>query len=149
MGVRMRKCSTCGFEFPEDGKFCPECGVKSEAVLSAGIKPGIPAVCPMSGQQGGRWVLFEDGQICFGRDLARCQILYHDSAPGVSRFHCTLIWDEGRRKFILSDMNSTYGTFLKSGKRLTPGKLYYLKPGESFYLGDINNEVKTGVRSDL
>lgn len=107
-------------------------------------RAGIPAVCPLSGHQGGIKIPLDGRQICFGRDEEQCHVLYDDGTPGVSRLHCTLIWDDVRNGFILADMDSSYGTFLENGIRLTPGKLYYLKAGESFYLGDIHNEVRTG-----
>lgn len=82
--------------------------------------------------------------IPYTRDERQCHVLYYDGTPGVSRFHCTLVWDDVRDVFVLADMNSSCGTFPKNGMRLTPGKLYYLKAGESFYLGDMNNEVRMG-----
>ena len=46
---------------------------------------------------------------------------------------------------ILKDMGSTYGTFLDSGMKLDPSKVYRLKPGESFYLGERTNTIKLEV----
>lgn len=129
----------------------PACGIGDKLELMEEFKlqyykyapPKIPAVCPLSGHQGGIQIPLDGRQICFGRDAEQCHVLYGDGTPGVSRLHCTLIWDDVREGFILADMDSSYGTFLENGIRLTPGKLYYLKAGESFYLGDIHNEVRT------
>lgn len=106
--------------------------------------PGVPAVRPLSGRHGNTEVLLDGRQLCFGRDAAYCQVLYRDGTPGVSKFHCMLTWDEDRKAFILVDMHSSYGTFLQDGTRLMPGKQYMLRPGACFFLGDVNNEVRTG-----
>lgn len=124
------------------------CGIAEERhhenLRRKGVLLKKPAVCPLSGQQAGTAILLGDRQICFGRDPVQCQVLYHDGTPGVSRIHCTLVWHEGRREFVLADMNSSYGTFLENGMRLIPGKLYFVKMGEGFYLGDVKNKVLTG-----
>lgn len=122
------------------------CEAAAESHMKGALvkRAGIPTVCPLSGHQGGIQIPLNGCQICFGRDAEQCHVLYGDGTPGVSRLHCTLIWDDVREGFILADMDSSYGTFLENGIRLTPGKLYYLKAGESFYLGDIHNEVRTG-----
>lgn len=117
---------------------------RMENLRKKGVLLKKPAVCPLSGQQAGTAVVLDDRQICFGRDPVQCQVLYQDGTPGVSRVHCTLVWHAGRREFVLADMNSSYGTYLDNGMRLVPGKLYFLKMGEGFYLGDVNNKVLTG-----
>ena len=39
------------------------------------------------------------------------------------------------------DLNSTYGTFLMSGQKLSPNVPYHLRPGDRFYLADQNNTI--------
>lgn len=85
----------------------------------------------------------ESRQITLGRDAAACQLVFRDGTPGISRFHCQVTWDAGRKEFVLTDMKSSYGTFLSNGRRLTPGATYYISPGDFFYLGDRANEIRT------
>jgi ABC transport system ATP-binding/permease protein len=60
---------------------------------------------------------FEQEIVRVGRDAADCQIVF-DSAkyPMVSRRHCELRWSGGR--WMLFDLNSSYGTFL-NGRKIT------------------------------
>lgn len=71
-----------------------------------------------------------------------CAILFKDGTPGVSGRHCTIAWDAERGEFVVRDIGSTYGTFLDSGMQLEVNKPYYLKAGESFYLGEKANTLR-------
>ena len=44
-------------------------------------------------------------------------------------------------QFILTDLNSTYGTFLSNGQRVAPNSPVKLPPKSSFYLGETDNTV--------
>lgn len=103
-------------------------------------KPMIYSVSP---EHGGMKVAVEGRQILLGRDQASCQIAFREGTPGVSRHHCQVSWDVSRGEFVLTDMKSTYGTYLNNGQKLNPGVPYYLRAGDSFYLGDRANEIRT------
>ena len=107
-------------------------------------KPLVPVVRSMAEQHGGKKVAISGDAILIGRSQD-CKIVFKDGTPGVSSRHCALTWDAEKRNFILKDMGSTYGTFLESGMKLEPNKVYRLKPGESFYLGDKANLIKLEV----
>lgn len=77
--------------------------------------------------------------IFIGRDPASCKILFGEGAVGVSRKHCCIRYDASAEAFVLTDLRSTYGTYLNNGRKLEPDKLYNLKPGDSFYAGDKAN----------
>ena len=57
----------------------------------------------------------------------------------MSRKHCCIRYDASAEAFVLTDLRSTYGTYLNNGRKLEPDKLYNLKPGDSFYAGDKAN----------
>ena len=44
-------------------------------------------------------------------------------------------------EFVLTDLNSTYGTFLSNGQRVAPNSPVKLAPKSSFYLGEADNAV--------
>ena len=51
-------------------------------------------------------------------------------------------WSEPTGEFLLTDLKSTYGTFLSGGQKLTPGVPCRLRPGDVFYLGDPENALR-------
>lgn len=102
-----------------------------------------PALCSLASQHRGMKVMLEGKQILIGRNTASCRIVFQQGTPGVSNVHCSVSWDAERGKFILTDMKSSYGTFLMNGQKLNPGVPYELNAGDSFYLGDRANEIRT------
>lgn len=79
------------------------------------------------------------GQITIGRNQADCAIVFSASTPGVSGRHCTLTFDPATEDFVLTDLKSSYGTFLQNGQKLTPLVQYRLRSGDRFYLGKNDN----------
>ncbi len=62
---------------------------------------------------------FEKNVVRIGRDAAECDIVYENKKyPMVSRRHAELVFQGGR--WILTDLNSSYGTFLNSQKITAP-----------------------------
>lgn len=55
-----------------------------------------------------------------GRNPSACQLAFPDTTPGVSKMHCELSLTPGGA--IVSDLGSTYGTYLSDGKKLMPGE---------------------------
>ena len=103
--------------------------------------PKQPVIRSMSPQHGGRYAQLSAQPILIGRDAA-CLIAYADGTPGVSGRHCSIAWDPATGDFLLTDMGSTYGTFLSGGQKLTPGVPYHLRAGDNFYVGDRSNELR-------
>lgn len=102
-----------------------------------------PVIYSISPQHGGMKVQVEGKQIQIGRDPSTCQIAFREGTPGVSKHHCQVSWDASRGEFVLMDMKSSYGTFLSNGQKINPGAAYYIRPGDSFYVGDRANEIRT------
>lgn len=61
-----------------------------------------------------------------------CKIRFPEDAKGISRIHCQL--RVNGTGLILTDMNSTYGTFV-NGTKIPPQTPMTLQPGSRFYLG--------------
>ena len=55
-----------------------------------------------------------------GRNPSACQLAFPDTTPGVSKMHCELSLTPGGA--VVSDLGSTYGTYLSDGKKLMPGE---------------------------
>lgn len=70
-----------------------------------------------------------------------CALRFSAKAPGVSGSHCTVQWDAAGRSFVVTDLKSSYGTFMGNGQKLQPNVPYRLQPGEKIWLGDQNNVI--------
>jgi len=75
----------------------------------------------------------------FGRDPRAANLVFPPGTQDVSRRHCTIHFDQGRRKFVLEDNWSTNGTFMASGEAVKPGTTRELKSGDRFYVGARDN----------
>ncbi len=101
-----------------------------------------PMLRSLSAQHGGAVMQVNGQGILIGRDVSSCQVTFIEGTPGISARHCSVAWDASAGEFILTDMKSTYGTFLSNGQRLTPGVACRLQPGSTFYLGERNNALR-------
>ncbi len=108
--------------------------------------PRAPVLCSMAAQHGGTVIPLTGQSILIGRDISSCRLTFKDGTPGVSSRHCTVSWDQMSSSFVLTDMKSTYGTFLHNGQKLAPGVPCQLKPGDSFYLGEPANALRVELR---
>ena len=100
---------------------------------------GNPVLRSMAPQHGGMVVQLHGQPVQIGRDGAVCRLVYQDGTPGVSGRHCQVSFEQGQ--FVLTDLNSTYGTFLSNGQRVAPNSPVTLPPKSSFYLGEADNTV--------
>ena len=100
-----------------------------------------PLMRSMAPQHGGMVVQLHHQPVQIGRDPATCRLVYQDGTPGVSARHCQVYFDEQEQMFIVTDLNSTYGTFLVNGQRIAPNTPVKLPPHSSIYLGEPDNTV--------
>ena len=122
-------------------KKAPAAGAKAEEKSAAS-----PVLRSLSPQHGGMVVQLHHQQpVQIGRDSATCRLVYQDGTPGVSSRHCQVYYDERDGVFVVTDLNSTYGTFLAGGQRLQPNTPAKLAPKSSFYLGEVDNTVYVDV----
>lgn len=99
----------------------------------------------MSAQHNGKLFPVGKAPVTIGRDPSCCQIVYDKGTTGVSGKHCTVYFDSGTGMFTLTDLNSSYGTFLINGLKINANTPVNLKPGDSFYVGDKANILKVEV----
>ncbi len=113
---------------------------KNGSVGAASTK--TPMLRAMSSQHNGMTFAVHAAPILIGRDPSNCKVLFREGTTGVSGRHCSVSFDNQTGEFILTDLRSTYGTFLMNGQRINPNVPYRLKSGDSFYLGDPANVLR-------
>ena len=118
-----------------------------EAKQEAPSVSKTPVMRSMAPQHGGMVVQLHHQPVQIGRDPATCRLVYQDGTPGVSSKHCQVYFDEQEQMFIVTDLNSTYGTFLASGQRIAPNTPVKLPPHSSIYLGEADNTVYLELES--
>ncbi|MBR0090576.1 MAG: trypsin-like peptidase domain-containing protein [Lachnospiraceae bacterium] len=99
----------------------------------------------MTAQHGGMVFALHDTPLLIGRDPANCKIVFKEGTEGISWKHCSISYDAAGGEFVLTDLRSTYGTFLASGQKLNANVPYRLKPGENFYVGDKANSFRVEI----
>lgn len=104
-----------------------------------------PVVRSLAPQHQGMRVALKEQPVLIGRSRSDCTIVFKEGTPGISGRHCSLAWDGASGDFVLTDLKSTYGTYLQSGQKLTPGVPYHLKAGECFYLGEAGNMLSVNM----
>lgn len=111
-------------------------------------RPAAPmkrgGVRSLSPQHRGSVIPVTQVPITLGRG-ADCAVVFQGNTPGVSSHHCTLSFDEASGTFTLTDLQSTYGTFLQNGQKLTPNMPYRLRAGDQFYLGEPQNKLQLSM----
>lgn len=96
----------------------------------------------MSSQHGGRAFPVGKSPVIIGRNAAECMIVFQEGTRGVSSKHCSVSYNSDTKIFTLTDLGSTYGTFLGSGMKLTANSPINIKPGDIFYIGEKANVFK-------
>ena len=104
------------------------------------VKGGMPGVRSLSTQHRGTVLQVTAQPMLLGRG-PDCAVIYQNGTPGVSSRHCSLSYDEQNGCFLLTDLQSTYGTYLQNGQRLAPNVAYRLQPGDRCYLGEPQNTL--------
>ena len=98
-----------------------------------------------SAQHNGKVFFITEKPVVIGRDPAVCAITYAPGTPGVSGKHCTLSYSSLLEQFTLTDIGSSYGTFLGDGARLQPNVPVKLSAGDCFFVGDKGNVITLDV----
>lgn len=119
-----------------------------KGIFAAKAKAGQPQpaqrafIRSLAPQHNGLAVVIKDTPILVGRDPASCKVVYAEGTSGVSGQHCSVAYDAARGEFIVTDLRSTYGTFLMNGRKLDANAPCRLKPGDGFYVGDKANAIR-------
>lgn len=74
-----------------------------------------------------------NGQVRIGRDPNGNDLVYPNGTPGISGHHCVVTLSGGQ--VTLTDLGSSYGTFLAGGQKLVSNQPVQLRMGDRFYLG--------------
>lgn len=126
---------------------------KAQPLAADAAKPVQPVVQPktamifsLSAQHNGMSYPIGPTPILIGRDASNCTVVYQEGTPGVSGRHCSVGWNPDTEEFMVTDLRSTYGTFLVNGQKLEPNIPYRCKTGESFYVGENTNMLRVEVR---
>lgn len=110
------------------------------------VQPKTAVVCSLSTQHSGMSYPIGAMPVLIGRDASNCTIAYREGTPGVSGRHCSVSWNPATEEFMITDLRSTYGTFLANGQKLEPNVPYRCRAGESFYVGENTNMLRVEVR---
>ena len=120
----------------------PVMPVQQEEPAPASWAQKIAVVCSMATEHNGMKVPVGGSPLLIGRDAATCALVYGENAVGVSSQHCQVTFDKLNVQFVVTDLGSTYGTFLMNGQRLNANTPCRLPSGESFYVGDPSNVIR-------
>ena len=107
------------------------------AAAAPALVPENITLRAVSGYYSGGVFPLSGNRLVFGRDSKQANIVFPSSTPGISSIHCDITIESGT--VMLTDRNSSYGTFFVDGTRLTPGKPYPLPPRQGFYLANREN----------
>lgn len=98
----------------------------------SGMGSSLQLDCLSGPLKGQRYVIGAGG-LMFGRDND-CHVRFPAETPGISRHHCCIRWQNGVP--VLTDLSSTYGTFLADGRQLMPNNPMQLMSGTRFQLSN-------------
>ena len=96
----------------------------------------------MAAQHNGMALVVNSTPLLIGRDPGSCKLVYAEGTAGVSGQHCSVAYDAAAGEFIVTDLRSTYGTFLMNGQKLEANVPNRIKPGNGFYVGDKANAIR-------
>lgn len=127
------------------GEVPPEGTIPLEHQRDSAVKPqrySSHQLRALSGEHKGKtFPLYEMQEFTIGRN-PQCQIHFRPDTPGVSGLHCKIeVIDHSGigtsfSEVKLTDLNSSYGTYLGNGTRLTPNREYELQAGDTFLLAN-------------
>lgn len=94
------------------------------------VSAGTPKLVCVSGKLAGQVFPITSRGLIIGKDAAVCGVAV--PLPNVSRSHCKVVYNPSSRTFVLQDLGSTNGTFLRNGTRLSRSVPYALTAGNEF-----------------
>lgn len=98
----------------------------------------------VGGSHAGDIFTLEDEITIIGRDVHKCSIIYGDNEPGISGIHCQV--KVLQNEIELTDLGSSYGTFLNNGIQLQKNVPQKIANGGGFYIGNKNNKFLVKIR---
>lgn len=110
-----------------------------EASVGFEREENYPELIGVNGPLAGMTYNICDAGLVIGRDSLGCQVVIPSSQTKISRIHCYVTYNSISGMFVLSDRNSTHGTFLANGRRISHTHPVALKSGDRFYLATPEN----------
>ena len=101
--------------------------------------PSGASLVGVSGAFAGKRFEIPVNGLLIGRDKVACSVAFPASSQGISRLHCLVEYNAQTGMFVITDRNSSFGTFLSNGTRITINTPFAIKNGERFYLGATSN----------
>lgn len=118
---------------------------KNQTVKAAAAAPVLnPVIRSFSRHNYGASAVVGPQPVLIGRNNV-CVLRFPGNAPGISGSHCSVQWDSSTQSFIVTDLNSTYGTYLMSGQRMQPNYPYRMRAGDKFYLSEQGNIISLNM----
>lgn len=114
-------------------------GEHAPAKLNVNNQGVMPELVGVTGPLAGTIYEINDGGLIIGRDSISCQVIIPDSQAKVSRVHCYVTFNPMSGMFVINDRNSTHGTYLANGSRISYAQPVALKSGDRFYLATPEN----------
>ena len=114
-------------------------GQKNPAAKGRGPVGKFAVLRGVTGKYAGQKFDLLKGKVVMGRDPSACNIVFDKNTPGISGRHCQVVYDANEDCFLITDLGSSYGTFLGNGKKLTANVAEKLSAGDTFYLCDNAN----------
>lgn len=105
------------------------------------VSDSVSIISCISGQLKDKDFVLKD-KLVFGRDPKRCKVVFPLDTEGVSGLHCQLVKENGKIK--LTDLGSTYGTYVGNGLKIDKDTPVELKKGDTFSLGSDKNKFVVG-----
>lgn len=106
---------------------------------NAGNYESLPELIGVNGPLAGMVYQISENGLIIGRDSISCQVVIPSSQAKVSRIHCYITFNPMSGMFVLNDRNSTHGTYLANGRRISYAQPMALKSGDRFYLATPEN----------
>lgn len=107
--------------------------------VNANVYSSLPELVGINGPLAGMIYQIGDNGLIIGRDSISCQVVVPDSQAKVSRIHCYVTYNPMSGMFVINDRNSTHGTYLANGNRVSYTQPVALKSGDRFYLATPDN----------
>lgn len=107
--------------------------------INVGNYDRVPELVGINGPLAGMIYKINDGGLIIGRDTISCQVVVPSTQGKVSRIHCYVTYNPMSGMFVLNDRNSTHGTYLANGNRVSYAQPAALKSGDRFYLATPEN----------
>jgi S1-C subfamily serine protease len=113
----------------------------------SGTGPAKAVLVGLSGELSGSKVEMGTEPLAIGRDPRVSHLIFPADTKDVSKRHCLVQYEPATKTFTVEDANSTNGTYLRNGRKLTAGEKYVLQPGDRFYLSGSSICFKVGLEN--